>query len=1172
MNVIKNLSLRHKLIIIFAFLTLITIGALYVFRLFLVVELFGAATPTLEFSEVALLNSQVQKEALEYVATGEEETVVQFHENADQLNTLVSELTLEDNEYAEILVSGRATVLSLIETGEGIIQTHGQTLELLETLDGLEGEKEAALEAINREELIGNADLRSEMLLLNQMVVLGERLHTQTVEFVLTGEGSALDDVEASRARLVETIDVLQAQLTEKGLIEPLNLQSALDTHVEIESLSAQIVANHIQTADQLAVLEDLENQVEATRDELNLVVEEAVVTLFNDTDNLLYGGGIVFLLFYIGVALLIARIFVRPTASLGEAAEKMGQGDYSVRLPVSSNDEIGQLMQSFNTMAEQMQQTVAELYQHSQALETSSEVSHRLSTILNVEELTTAVVELLKVQFNYYHAHIYLFDDAREYLVMAGGTGVAGEALLASGHKIEVGKGLVGRAAAHNEPILVPDVSLDQNWLPNPLLPDTAAEVAVPITLEGRVLGVLDVQNRKAGTLTTEDVEMLQSVAWQVAIGLKNAHLYEDVQQEKMQVQTILDSLSLPIIISRLSDGQVTYVNDAFSEAAMLSREMVIGQATPDFYANPADRYAILTGLQTEGSVTDFETVLKRGNDEHFWTLLSASIVAYGGEPSILASVLDIDSRKQAEALLAKNASELEIVSQVSTVAATILEPQEMLQRVADLTKSSFDLYHAHIHLLDESGQTLVLTAGAGEVGREMVAEGRRIPLAAEGSLVASVARNGKGATRNYETAGEGFMPHPLLQDTRSEMAVPMAVGGNVLGVLDVRSDKLNYFTELDMQTVTSLASQVAVALQNARSYARSEEALKELQELSRRLTREGWNEYLSAQHDQLTYTYELQDGKPQTNGNGAGTAVPNEDDSVLMQPLQIQGESFGQLAFTGLSPQDMEKAEIIAAVAERLSAHLENLRLAEQTQVALSQTERRTEELAVLNEMSQTLTAQSTVDGVLQTVYDYLSRLMDTTHFFSVLYDEEMDEVEFALTADEKELKWHTEKRQAGHGITEYIIKHRQPLLMSENVGGRLAELGVTDYDKLPESWLGVPVTLGNRVLGVIGLESYTTPHLFTEEHLNLLTAIANQAAISIESTRLLQGTVALAEEEQILRQITARVSTAVDAESILRTAAEEIGRALGLEGDIVLEGIGADHAAKQVNGHNR
>jgi putative methionine-R-sulfoxide reductase with GAF domain len=93
------------------------------------------------------------------------------------------------------------------------------------------------------------------------------------------------------------------------------------------------------------------------------------------------------------------------------------------------------------------------------------------------------------------------LLDEAREFLVMAGGTGVAGEALLANGHKIEVGRGLVGRTAANNAPTLVPDVLADPDWLPNPLLPDTQAEIAVPITLEGEVLGVLDVQNRIAGS-----------------------------------------------------------------------------------------------------------------------------------------------------------------------------------------------------------------------------------------------------------------------------------------------------------------------------------------------------------------------------------------------------------------------------------------------------------------------------------------------------------------------------------------------------------------------------------------------------------------------------------------------------------------------------------------------
>ncbi|MEZ4644076.1 MAG: hypothetical protein R3E31_15325 [Chloroflexota bacterium] len=101
-------------------------------------------------------------------------------------------------------------------------------------------------------------------------------------------------------------------------------------------------------------------------------------------------------------------------------------------------------------------------------------------------------------------------------------------------------------------------------------------------------------------------------------------------------------------------------------------------------------------------------------------------------------------------------------------------MQQEPLLQTVTDLTKERFALYHAHIFLLNDSQDTLILTAGAGDIGRKMVAEGRRIPLAAPGSLVATVARTQQGAIRNYSAEGEGFMPHPLLTETRSEMAVP--------------------------------------------------------------------------------------------------------------------------------------------------------------------------------------------------------------------------------------------------------------------------------------------------------------------------------------------------------------------------------------------------------------
>jgi GAF domain-containing protein len=115
----------------------------------------------------------------------------------------------------------------------------------------------------------------------------------------------------------------------------------------------------------------------------------------------------------------------------------------------------------------------------------------------------------------------------------MVGGTGDAGRVMLARGHKIPKGRGLVGRAADANQVVLVPDTSADSNWLPNPLLPLTRAEVAVPIALGRTVLGVLDVQHDVAGGLTQTDADLLQSIANQVAVALQNARSFTHAQRQ---------------------------------------------------------------------------------------------------------------------------------------------------------------------------------------------------------------------------------------------------------------------------------------------------------------------------------------------------------------------------------------------------------------------------------------------------------------------------------------------------------------------------------------------------------------------------------------------------------------------------------------------------------------
>ena len=243
-------------------------------------------------------------------------------------------------------------------------------------------------------------------------------------------------------------------------------------------------------------------------------------------------------------IAIIISQWLARPIVQLTDIATRITGGDLTVQAGIKSGDEIGTLATAFNSMTRQLRELFDSLEERvkarTQRLESVANITERLTAILNLGPLLVEIVEQIKENFAYYHAHIYLLDQTKETLIVAAGAGEPGRLMVAQGHHIAFNAptSLVARAARTGQTIRVDNVREASDWLPNELLPETYSEMAVPIVLDEQVVGVLDVQHDKIAGLDEGDANLLRSLAGQVAVAMRNARLFEEVETALADLQ----------------------------------------------------------------------------------------------------------------------------------------------------------------------------------------------------------------------------------------------------------------------------------------------------------------------------------------------------------------------------------------------------------------------------------------------------------------------------------------------------------------------------------------------------------------------------------------------------------------------------------------------------------
>jgi GAF domain-containing protein/HAMP domain-containing protein len=954
---------------------------------------------------------------------------------------------------------------------------------------------------------------------------------------LFTSEVSAmLDDLRTSHARLA----VITAESSPDEANYPLllavgeqvqtviSLAETMVRQAELEQWHGVRVRVGVLTRDQQRLASEVNGLVE----EVKRVEEAAGLAVASARQ-----AAILYLTTVIGLTLVLTygmqwltiRRIARPVEQLTLGATRLASGRLENRVPVEADDELGQLAASFNQMADRLQTSYGELEKRvadrTRDLALAAEVGRSLSQIRDLDRLLVEAVETVRDRFNLYYAQIYLADEAGRNLILQAGTGSAGQALLQRGHRLTIGPGSInGAAAAERRPIIVSDTSGNPIFKPNPLLPQTRSEMSIPLVAPQGLVGVLDLQSTQAGAFSDENVTSFEVLAGQLATAVENAHLFSQIRQAQVALENQARHLT--------RTGWEEFF-DAIQRTERLAYAYDhTGVYRVDAPPVPAANGQLTSPITIAGEslgLIEVESDPERPWSEHETELIKTVANQVSHQIENLRLLHQADRfRAEAEAAHRRLLREgwRDYLEETKTLQSGFVYDLNEVKPLTAVPEADEEAALTHTLLVQ------------GEPIGELIVSGDNVTGAAQAELVTVVAERLSMHLENLRLAEQRERALANARERAAELAALHQVAQAALNETEglyqattaineantydgILSALRNHTIAGQDVSVTSLALFDRPATEEEPARWVDVVAYWSLVPADDPTLRFVLSDFPSAEHtirrEQPTLIEDLAtdpilDEKARalfTKGFGGRSA--------LFVPLVAGDQWIGYVNAFYHEGTTFEEADVrrLLSLTNQAAVSIQNIRLLEQAHL-------RAEELAVLNEAGRELGRLRDVAALQDAVHRHISRLMEVTDFFIALYDELRDEVHFRVYGEGEHLEPAMLHRRTTNGITEYVIRSRQPLLIQGNIRPWAEAHGVTLVGRDALSWLGVPMLVGGNVVGVIAVQSFEKAALYGAHHRDLLTAFASQTAISVQNARLFEQSQRRAEELAILNEM--------------------------------------------------